>query len=180
MKKGRAFFCILISLLLVALSLTACGKKSENADNGPADAVADTPEEAGVTVGGETFELTYESNHKCLYYKEDLRQFQRDTMGSFREIRYFKDDTLLFSIHLVYYEGKTVEEVMEGSDNTLTEKTVNGLTYRYFEYDENGLPGHTYVYAYDGTAYTISFVSGTDISALENAFMENVRFAEES
>ena len=97
-------------------------------------------------------------------------------MGSFRDIRYFKEGEPLFSIHLVYYEGKTVEDVMEAGDYELTDKTLNGIEYRYFEYDENGIPGHTYVCANNGTAYTISFVSNADISALEKAFMESVHF----
>ena len=76
------------------------------------------------------------------------------------------------------WEGKTAEEVMAESDNEITAKTVGETEYQYFEYDENGTPGHTYMYTYNGTTYTISFVSSADISALEQAFMNNVRFGQ--
>ena len=181
----KRFFAILLTLLTV-IAFSACASGVQNDDAAPVSTddrsddipVSETPEteEGTVTVQGETFKLSYDTNHGDLCYKEDTVNFERETMGSFREIRYYKNGELLFAIHLVYYEGKTIEDVMAESDNALSEKSVGGLDYGYFEYDENGMPGHTWLYTFNGTTYSISFASDYDISALEDAFMNNVRF----
>jgi len=79
-------------------------------------------------------------------------------------------------VHKLCAEAEAGDEVISGSEDNLTDKTAGGLEYRYFEYDENGTPGHTYVYSFEGTTYTISFVSNFDMTSLEYAFLSNVRF----
>ena len=50
------------------------------------------------------------------------------------------------------------------------------IIYQYFEYNDNEANGYTYIYNYDGSTYTITFVSKIDISTLINSFMKNVKF----
>ena len=114
-----------------------------------------------------------------MYFKENVVEIEKSSYDQFCNLYCSGDEGMLFIIHIVYFEGKGVDEVMSGSENNLTDKTVGGLEYRYFEYDENGVPGHTYVYTFEGTTYTISFVSNFDITSLESAFLSNVRFEKE-
>ena len=166
--------------------LSACGSNKtpdhESSPNAETETAAPeqgpTQDEGTVTVDGAEFKLSYETHHGDMYYKTDIVELGPNTAGSWCELSYYKDGEPLVLVHLVYYEGKTAEEVMAESDNEITAKTVGETEYQYFEYDENGTPGHTYMYTYNGTTYTISFVSSADISALEQAFMNNVRFGQ--
>lgn len=180
----KKLLVLLLALMLAAAVLTACGQRrpafdGENDDAGPRTGAQD--DSAGqndetVTVDGEEFDLSYETHHGDLYYKTDIVELGPDTAGAWCELSHYKDGEPLVRIHLVYYEGKTAGEVMEESGYELTTKVVGDMEYQYFEYDENGMAGHTYVCSFNGTVYTISFVSNADISALEQTFMENVSF----
>ncbi len=177
MKKA---ICIILAFMLAATAFAACGREKAPGGDAPDSTQTEAPaEENAVEVAGERLKLTYETNHKDLHYKTDIVNLTPNTVNAVSNLVYYKDGEPLIVMHLVYFEGKTPEEVMAGSDNVLSDKTVNGLDYKYFEYDENGVPGHTYVAEFGGTTYTISFASAADISALETAFMENVRFAAE-
>ena len=171
MKKVLLVFTA--SLLL--FSLTSCGLIFSILQEaaGETDYIKD-----GKTVefNGDSLVLDYETHHGCLYYKIDIPDMHADTVGSYCNINYTKKGEVAFDIRLVYFANKSIDEVMEGSDYAISEKTVNGLTYKYFEYVDNDRPGHTYVYNFDGTTYTISFASAYDMTSLENGFLESVRF----
>lgn len=172
---------LLLSLVLLALVTAGCRQNvSLNVNSEPQTSEQETaaePESSdAVTVDGEPFNLTYETSHKDMNYKTDIVNLSPNTAGALCDLTYYKDGEVLFVIHLVYYEAGTVEEMIGDSGNTLTDKPINGIDYKYFEYDENGMAGHTYAYAYNGTAYSISFASNADISQLEEAFMNNVSF----
>ena len=139
---------------------------------------ASAQEDNIVSVDGEEFKLSYETHHGNMYYKTDIAKLSPNTSGAWCELTHYKDSKPLVSIHLVYYEGKTAEDVMAKSENKLTAKVIGDIEYQYFEYDENGMPGHTYLYTYNGTSYTISFASSADISSLEEMFMKYVHFGE--
>ena len=170
----------IIAIMLAALMiipLAACG--GGNGGNGGEN----ESQNDGFTVvdfNGEKIKLSYESHHYDLYYKENLSAMNSNTMGSFCEVTVRQDEGETAHIHLVYYAGKSVEEVMSESNYEYFEKTVSGIKYTCFNYDENGVPGHTYVYCYDGSTYTISFVSNYDMTSLEEGFMQNVRFEKAS
>ena len=170
MKHLRTIALLVICAL--ALSLFACtiGGGSGDPSGGGKNNGA-----ASFTFEGETVTLTYEANHRDLFYKENLTAMHRDTMGSVRAIDY-DNGGAMFQILMVYYENKSLEEVLAASGATLTDKTVNGLTYKYFDFDRDDVPGHTYVYEFEGTTYTISFISDRDTASLEAGFMGAVRF----
>ena len=169
MKKILA---LLLSLTL-ALGLAGCGAINKKAASDGA------PNGGEIVIGGRTIQLTYESHHKEMYFRENVADIQKSSFGQACDLVCPADEGMLFVIHIVYFEGKSVDEVMSGSENQLTDKTAGGLEYRYFEYDENGVPGHTYIYHFNGTTYTISFVSSLDMTSLESAFLSNVHFEKE-
>ena len=178
----------LLLILTLAIGITACGKDDKTETNQTGKQTDSVSENAAtesasngdeIVIGGKTVKLTYESHHGDMYFKENVVDIEKNTYGAACDLRCRFDDGVLFIIHIVYFEGKSIDEVMSGSENNLTEKTVSGLEYRYFEYDENGVPGHTYVYTFEGTTYTISFVSNFDMTSLESVFLSNVRFEKE-
>ena len=184
MKKVIA----LLLILTLVLSLAACGegdKTETNQTGNQTDSVSEktvtdiAPNDNEIVIGGKTVKLTYESHHGDMYFKENVVDIEKNTYGAACDLSCRSDDGVSFVIHIVYFEGKSIDEVMSGSENNLTDKTVDGLEYRYFEYDENGTPGHTYVYNFEGTTYTISFVSTFDMASLESVFLSNVRFEKE-
>ena len=185
MKKTIAYLLI----LALALGLAACGANGENAvdpsgeQTGPEPSFesAETDEKSvgnEVEIGGTTVKLTYESHHGELVFKENVAAIEKASYGQACNLTCRSDEGVLFLIHIVYFEGKSIDEVI-GEEETLSDKTVAGVDYRYFEYDENGVPGHTYVCSFNGTVYTVSFVSKYDTASLESVFLSNVRFEKE-
>ncbi len=166
---------LIFTAALLLFALTSCGLIFSILED-----ETDEPDQIknGKTVefNGDSLVLDYETHHGSLFYKIDLPEMHTDTVGSFCNVSYMQEGDVAFDIRLVYYAGKTVDEVMDGSEYVMSEKTVNGLTYKYFEYVDNDRPGHTYVYNFDGTTYTLSFVSAHDMTSLENGFLEAVRF----
>lgn len=180
---------LIIAVLLAAVMLfvtCSCGiignglkhgdKNGENDEtpqgNGDNDAAA-------VTVDGVSLSLTYGTSHGALHYSEDGGQMERGTVGSVRNIICRDGDRTLFIMRMVYFRDKDVAEVMAGSEYDLSQKTMNGITYTYFEYDDPEAPsgkGHTYMYVFEGTTYSISFVSEYDVSSLEDGFFKTVYF----
>ncbi len=177
MKKLTLF--LLIAALL--LSLASCGflkGSNEDASDDPAKKGKSDGASDGsvIVIGDTTITLNQESHHGDMYFMENPGEIEKAAYEQVCELYCRRDEGQLFVIHLVYFKGASVEEVMVGSDYPMTDKTVNGLEYKYFEYDENGTPGHAYVIHYEGTTYTISFVSSYDMTSLETVFMNNVYF----
>ncbi len=169
----KRLLIVFISLILV-FSVCSCGgagdpENGTGADNGVKKGIE-------VEINGEKFKLNYETHHKDMFFKEDLVEFDKNSYGQVCNIEHMNDGETVFAVRIVYFDGKTADEVLSDSDVEVTDKTVHGLEYKYFEYDENGVPGHTYVYCFDGTTYTISFVSKYDTTSLEDGFFSCVRF----
>ena len=129
-----------------------------------------------VNIDGEEIKLSYENNFQRMYYKENVVSFTSNTMSQQRVIAYSKGGITFFQIHIVYFKDKSIEEVMKETKYERTKKKINDLEYEYFEYPVNGRTGHTYVYNYEGTTYTINFVFEKDNPDFENIFMNNVYF----
>lgn len=185
MRIRKTIFLIMAALLAAAMLFSVCscgvtGKGGSGGNSGGSG--SDGSEDGGgvtVTVGGETFKLDYETDHGALHYSENIPIMDRGTMGSVRDIHGRSDEGTLFVIRMVYFKDKGIEEVMEGSDNELSQKTMNGIAYTYFEYDDPEMPAskaHTFMYVFDGTTYSISFVSEYDLSSLEEGFFKTVYF----
>ncbi|MBQ3869155.1 MAG: hypothetical protein II777_01295 [Clostridia bacterium] len=167
-----------LTAFILLLSLTSC--LFVHFGGGDDSRAAEGDDEASsVTFNGSTIKLSYERNHLDLHYRENLTEIHSNTAGSYRNLSYEQNGEIAFEILLVYFLNKPIDAVMEGTDYILTDKTVNGLTYKYFEFEENDVPGHTYVYNFEGTTYTISFVSRYDTSSLETGFLSTVRFEHE-
>ena len=178
---------ILIPLLIATLilSLSACGSiGSDPFTDGQSDSVsannANDPNNPTVSINGHTVVLDYESYHKDMHFKENIPDIEKASYGQVCNLFYHPEGEEEFSIRICYFEGKSIEETMDGTDYALTTKTVNGLDYSYFEFQEgSGTPGHCYLYTFDGTTYSINFLSNYDMTSLESAFMSTVYFEKE-
>ncbi len=175
----------IIALLLIltfAIGFAACGAKNENAADPSGKQTEAAPESGAnggeIAIGDHTVRLTDELRHGDLRFlaPEKAEKAGYDQVYSLCS-RVGED--VLFTISIVYFKGKDVDEVMSGSDYNMTDRTAGGLTYRYFEDSEDGTAEHTYVRYFNGTTYAISFVSDFDTAALETAFLANVRFEKE-
>lgn len=162
---------IILIICLSILIITGCEKDNNKTNN--KDNSKNTVE---VTLSDEKIKLSYENNFLKMYYKESVSKFYTDTMGSHRMIRYSKDNDPIFTIHLVYFKDKNIDEALTDTKYERSTKIINDLEYQYFEYEVNGEQGHTYVYYYDGTTYSINFISSNNINEFEKTFMDNVYF----
>ena len=175
MKKK---LCFVLTILLVVV-LSACGSPKENSGNNGGNGGKGSKEPT-VTIEGNEIELSYESHHKDLYYRENISDLHSDTMGQVSMLSYTQGGETYFQVMMVYFENKTVEEAIDLSQYDVSSKTVNGIEYKYFKYTQKysdiSLPAECYACAYNGTAYTISFISAHDISSFVSVFMENVHF----
>lgn len=177
MKKAL----IIILTLILVLSFAACTKNGRSDDTAKGDQTAAA--ESGESSDGDTIEigsykikLTKEANHGDLYFKENVAEMELAGYDQTFNMYFNKDEGQIFVIRLVYFRGSSIDEVMSGSDTALTDKTVNGIQYKYFEFEENGAPSHNYVYNFNGTTYMIVFVSSFDMTSLETVFLNNVHF----
>ena len=174
----KRYFCLIFAILLV-LGTSACGSNKENngSNGGGGGKRSKGP---AVTIAGNEIELSYESHHKDLYYRESISDLHSDTMGQVSMISYTTGGETYFQVMMVYFENKTVEEAVDLSKYDVSSKTINGTEYKYFKYTQNysdaSIPAECYACAYNGTAYTINFISAHDISGFVSVFMENVHF----
>ena len=176
----RKFLIILLALVL-GLSFAACTKNGNTDDTAKGDqttAVENGESSDGdtIVIGDYRIKLTKEANHGDMYFKENVSEMELAGYEQSFSLYYNKDGGQIFVIRLVYFKGSSIDEVMSGSDNVLTDKTVNGLQYKYFEYDEHGTPAHTYLYNFNDTTYSIIFLSSFDMTSLETLFLNNVHF----
>ena len=182
MKKIIALFLVLI----LAVSLASCIRISisgpdttvRQTDAATQNGTDKTADDSGIVIGGKTVAFNGESRHGDLCYK-GIDGAEKSSYDQVCNLYYPSGDDMLFTIHIVYFKGRDIDEVMDGSDYDISIRTAGGTEYRYFEYEENGEPGHTYVCSAFGTTYTISFVSNFDLTALETAFLSNVHFEAE-
>ena len=180
MKK---IFAILTVAVIMLSAFTSCGIGGGADVSGGEDTKANSNTEKSenpVNLNGDTIYLTYERNFKDMIYKEDIVDFHSNTVFNMSDISYSHDGETTYQIRMIYFEGKSIEEAMEGTESEPTDKTANGITYKYYESDavfsDKTLPCHTYVYNFEDTTYCISFISEYDMTSLETVFMNNVRF----
>lgn len=88
------------------------------------------------------------------------------------------NDDLLVRIGMSFYSGKTIGEVIQGSDlSSVDALTYNDVVWNVYEgMQDDGKKIINYVTVYDGDAYSIAFISDKDIEEFINSFMENVLF----
>ena len=163
-----------VFLIIVTLVVTACGvvKKDNNIN---------VTNKISGSINGEKIELTYDSNFKDLYYKENVSLFTSNSMGALKILQYRKDGNTLLEIRMGYIEGMTLERTKKESKYETSIKKINDLDYLYSSFiltDSTGseYKTHQYYYEYNNVTYTIMFVSNEDISSLEETFMSNVYF----
>ena len=183
MKHSLTSLLSLALVLCLCLAVCACGK-TEPASSAPESEPSSGQAESApagngtsVQINGKT--LTFGSTDRhgdMLFGYSDDPGFLKSAVYAVCELTYQPEGVPLFNIHIVYFSNSTVETVLEGSDYETRHETRNGLDFLCFDYEENGRPGTTYVYPFEGTVYTISFVSEYDRTSLIDGFMSTVSF----
>lgn len=171
-SRFRSALSLLLVLLLAFAApalLAACG----GSDSGSSGENSNHP---SFTINGQTVELRLDTHHNDMYYMDNVLDFHSNTAGSFRELTLERDGQVLSLIHLVYFRDKDIPEVLEGTSYETTEVTRNGNVYTSFEYEENGKIGKTFMHVFDGTTYSISFVSDYDTESMIACFLDHVSF----
>ena len=162
--------------IMVALfTITGCGKAKTNEDKN----IGNTKEI--VTIQGEKFNLKSERNLNDLYYKENYVDFHTDAMGNIRTMSYTKQEKIIFEVHIMYDENRSLSElkaIIDTQNETKEQsKEVNGIKYVYYEYKTNdNLTVHHYIYVHKGKTYTIAFILGENPGNIEDVFMNNISF----
>ncbi len=166
---------IILSFLVIVflVSITGCRKSDDyNLDNFS----------SVVKIGDDEIKLSYETNLKNMYYKENISLFNSDTLGSNRLISYQKNNKVIFEIRMAYIENKTMDETKEEVNFVLSPRKINDIEYQYGEWilnDANTGEDYNvneYFFEYKGTTYTICFISNENIKDFENTFMNNIYF----
>ena len=160
---------VLCFTIFLMLFLTSCQKKTTPIDNN---------EIVKVTVGEETFKLTSQSSLNNIHFNENYIDFNAGTASSkMHYIQYHKNGDVVFEIRVLYEDTHSFEENKKVLGQKESERTINGLTYAYFNYKlDTGETAHTYMYNYNDITYTVMFVSKIDITNLEETFMKYVYF----
>lgn len=185
MKKKVLIIVALIAVLGIGLFvLTGCGNKEDSKTTNNIEeskAKYDT-----FKIYDETLELDYERTFQKMIYKTNNEKMYPNTSSNSVVLKY-EDDTKtddivddygasVVRVNIGYFENRSIDEVMSKAPYERTNKTVGNYEYQYFEYTDNGANGYTYIYNFDGSTYTITFVAKIDISTLIDAFMKNVKF----
>ena len=175
MKKILAILTTAVMLFAFAGCGISGGSEGTKAENNNGKSSEET-----VLLNGDTLELSYETHHKDMYFKANIVDFYTDTAGALTTLTYMQNGDVAYRINILYFEGKSIEEAMGDSASLLTDKTVNGIAYKYLEtnieYTDKTVPAHVYVYNFENTTYTINFISEYDMSSLETGFFNTVRF----
>jgi len=186
MKKRVLIILALIVVLGIGLFvLTGCGNKEDsNTTNKSIEenkAKYDT-----FKIYDKTLELDYERTFQKMTYMTNEKYMYPNTATNSVVLKY-EDETKIddivddygssvIRVNIQYFENRSIDEVMSKAPYERTNKTVEKYEYQYFEYTDNGAKGYTYIYNYEGSTYTITFVAKIDISTLIDAFMKNVKF----
>lgn len=162
------------------ITFAACGGAGIGRNDGTETKKVSDDKGSEVQLNGDTISLDYDTHHKDMFFKANLLDFYTDTAGSLCQLAYRQDGDVTYKINILYFEGKSIEEAMGDSAAVMTDKTVNGLAYKYLEtnieYTDKTVPAHVYAYNFDGTTYTVNFISEYDMSSLESGFLNTVRF----
>lgn len=172
MKKR---FLLGIIFLLVISIVTGCNKSN----NIKTDDKKETNKKV-VTIQGEKFDLNSERILGDIHYQENYVDFNTDQIGNMRTMNYSKEGENIFEIRVMYDENRSLSE-MKAIIETQTQakeqsKKINKIRYIYYEYTDNDLIVHHYIYVYKGKAYSIGFFLGKKPGNIEEVFMNNVSF----
>lgn len=184
MEKKVLIAIALIAVLGIGLFIIIKGNKTSDNNNNTSD------ESKGkydtFKIYDETLELDYERTFNKMTYMTNNKKMYPDTATNSVTLKY-EDDTKIddivddygtsvVRINIQYFENRSIEEVMSQVSYKITNKVVGNHEYKYFEFTYNEAKGYTYIYNYEGSTYTITFMAKIDISTLIDVFMKNVKF----
>ena len=170
MKKKLVILCI----FLMMFGIVGCTEKKENTVSNTTD---NGETKSKLMVGKHDLTLVYSGSFGKLNYKypENTGTSSLGTYTLLISNEMDENNIPLFKIGLTKFDGKSVDEAMN-SDKAKKLKTV---TYNNIEWTLYEAEGNFNVYAteYDGDAYTVNFISYSNISKFEEEFMKTASFS---
>jgi len=183
-KKVLTVIALIVIFGIGLFVLTGCGNKEDNK-------IENNIEESKTKydtfkIYDETLELDYERTFQKMTYKTNSEKMYPNTSSNSVALKY-EDETKtedivddygasVVRVNIQYFENRSIDEVMSKAPYERTNKTVGNYEYQYFEFTDNGANGYTYIYNFEGSTYTITFMAKIDINTLIDAFMKNVKF----
>ena len=167
MKKK--LIILLLSIFIIAGC--SCSKKEELKEENKTNENTNI-----VNIDNKSIELNKEDNHYNLYYKYNEKEFKSELLEQYKYLEYTSSNKEIVTIKLMYYKNKSINNIMDGTGYELKDKKIGNTDYKYFEFYEEEILTHSYVYNYNNDTYTINFASNTDMNSLEEIFMKNVYF----
>ena len=167
---------ILLSLFIIFI-LVGCGKKNDEINER-----RKLLEENDVEIKIQDKSLKLKNDHALgnLHYKENFVDFRSGAIGNMRTMSYVDKDKLVFEIRMMFDEKKSLSDLKTALEKQTKakeqSKQINDIKYVYYDYKENDLNVHQYMYVFDNKVYTITFYLGEDCGNIEEVFMDNVSF----
>ena len=168
MKK---IFSLLI-ILIITITLTACGKKEEEPK------LADDE----VVLEGITYKLNEDNNGYGLKYKVASNFRRTDLINAINYYSEKIDGSSYCVIRIYKYPGKDLEYAINDSVEkdkieSREEVTIGDKTYTKVHFTNyNGAKTNLFYYKYKDTYYTYVFTASIDLSRLENIFLTNITY----
>lgn len=189
MKKK--VFIILILVIVIALGLlvlSGCENKDktkenevEKTENEEIQNIPVVADESLVKINDLEFHLDKESTFKDMKYVV-VGDFKEANLDRYVQYNYYQEDnTNLLYFRIFYYEGKSVEEVINDlgieGETIFTDGQTERLEYKLLEDPrDDGGTIHYYFINKDDSIYVLNFVSKYDIKDFENKVVSTVKF----
>ena len=179
MKKKILVIIIIVILGLGLLLLTGCGNKNEENANNTKNSSDEKVEDVYITIGNNQYKLGNKTKLNGLHYLENYVDFNTDSIGNTKSMSFNYEGSFSFEVRINCEEEHSIDEVKSlvlGEYQEQT-KTVNGITYSYYEYKSNlNDDVHYYLHEHNNKVYSIAFFLGETHGDIEEVFMNNVKF----
>ena len=164
MKK---LFLIIVMVLLVS----GCEEKNIEVKNNTNN------DDMMVEIDGEKFRLRSSNSLKDMHFKENYVDFYTDSYGNMKKMSYAKNGEYIFEVRIIYEEERSFDEVKSLVKYSETQKKIGNMTYSYYDYKTDNKDNvHLYICSYKDVTYSVMFIFRSDITDLENKFMNSISF----
>ena len=170
-KKILLVFLIVIGLF----TLVGCGNNNKNENNSNENKTEE--KENDLKIGEVAVEIDMSASFNEMTFKYPQKATYSN-IGTYAIMDLMDQSDLLVRVAISSYNGKTIDEAMEGTSLTKGKSSIiNNSTWIIYEGKQNdGKNILNYVTQTNGNVYSIAFISDKDINDFVNAFMSNVNF----
>ena len=173
MKKILVFILSIVMLF----TITGCGNNNSSSPENNSNGTTKNEDVFKLKIDNIDVELNSSSSFNNLSYKYPSKGIY-SSFGTYVIIDLMNSSDLLVRVAMSYYQGKTIGDVIKGSDlSSVDAKTFNNNTWNIYKGKQNdGKNILNYITVDNGDAYSIAFISDKDINDFINSFMNNVKF----